>query len=300
MHAESIAWLNGRFLPLKDASLSVFDAGVTSGASVTERLRTFRHQPFLLDEHLDRLCAAANAAFVPLREPTEGMRSIIHHVVEGNAANLPTEHDLAISVFATDGVAGEPSLCVHAAPISAPQYANSYELGIALTTPNLLAMPGDVLSPQIKTRSRLHWHIADRQADRIETGSKALLVDRENYITETSTGNVFIVRGRQLMTPRRTRTLHGISQAYMMRLAADLTLSVAEADLRVDDVLSSDEAFVTSSIYCVLPVVRLNQGRIADGKPGGVFREVLAAWSERVGVDIAGQMWRMAEISEAT
>jgi hypothetical protein len=55
MQDAPIAWLNGRFLPLRDASLSVLDAGVTTGASVTERLRTFRNRPFLLDEHLARL-----------------------------------------------------------------------------------------------------------------------------------------------------------------------------------------------------------------------------------------------------
>jgi branched-subunit amino acid aminotransferase/4-amino-4-deoxychorismate lyase len=294
MSADPIAWLNGRYLPLRQASLSVLDAGVTSGASVTERLRTFRHKPFLLEEHLVRLQASADAAFVRLRVPIENVRSIVNDVVLRNAASLSTGDDLSISVFATAGVDSQPTLCVHAAPLPAEQYAARHDVGVALVTPTVAAIPRDALSPQIKTRSRLHWHIADQLAQRTEVDAKALLVDHEGLVTETSTGNVFAVRGNSLLTPRRDRTLAGVSQAYVMRLAETLGYDVAETDLRVDDLLAADEAFLTSSVYCMLPVIRLNRSPVGSGEPGPTFRAILTAWSGEVGVDIANQMLRMA------
>ena len=295
MTVEPIAWLNGGFVSLEEASLSIFDAGVTTGAAVTERLRTFRHQPFLLDEHLARLQTSAEAAFVRLRESTESIRSIVLDVVERNAACISADDDLAISVFATDGVAASPTLFASASPIPARDYARSYEAGIALAIPPTVAMPTSVISPQIKTRNRLHWHIADRQAEQFDTGSKALLVDTDGFVTETASGNLFIGRGRKLLTPRRDRTLHGISQAYVMSLALQAGFAVTETDLSVDDVLSSDEAFLTSSVYCMLPVVRLNRCTIGNGRPSDIYRAVLEAWSRRVGVEIVEQMRRMAE-----
>lgn len=294
MDAESIAWLNGEFLPLKDAALSVLDAGVTTGASVTERLRTFCHQPFLLDEHLTRLNWSAEAAFVRLREPIDNVRSLVEEVVQRNGSLLDDADDFSISVFATDGVGAQPTLCVYSTPIPAEAYASGYDSGVALATPDVAALPRNVLSPQIKTRSRLHWHIADRRAESIEPGAKALLVDHEGFVTETSTGNLFVVRDRSLLTPRRDRTLAGISQRYVGTLAEKLGFQVAETDLRVDDVLIADEAFLTSSVYCMLPVVRLNRSPVGSGVPGQPFRAILSAWSEGVGVDIGAQMCRMA------
>lgn len=290
MAAEHVAWLNGRYVPLAQASLSIFDAGVTSGASVTERLRTFRHEPFLLDEHVARLAASAEAAFVPLRLPPDEVAALTREVVARNATMIAAEDDLAVSVFATAGTDREPTLCIHAAPIPAIQYADGYDRGLALVTPLTRALPADSLSPHIKTRNRLHWHIADAQAGRVEAGAKALLLDADGFVTENATGNLFVVTpdGRRILTPRRSTTLDGISRAFAVTL---LPRAVEEADLRADEVAAASEAFVTSSVYCVQPVTRLNGVRM---EVGPVYRKLLRDWSDRVGVDIAAQMRRMA------
>ncbi len=287
------AWLNGEFLPLSQASLSVLDAGVTGGIAVTERLRTFRHVPFLLNEHLERLAASAEAAYVPLPLSTQTIGELVCDVVQRNAARIGNDDDLSVSVFATAGINSQPSLCLHATRIPARDYAEAFERGLRLVTPATQAILPDSLSPQIKTRSRLHWHIADAQADRFDPGAKALLLDRDGFVTETATGNVFVVdeNGARIRTPRRTRTLHGISQRYLMALQP----GIAEADLHLDDLWMSDEVFVTSSISCLLPVVTLNRTPIGDGRPGATFRRLLENWSYSVGVDIAGQMRQMAE-----
>jgi branched-subunit amino acid aminotransferase/4-amino-4-deoxychorismate lyase len=292
MASEHVAWLNGEHIPLSRASLSIFDAGVLSGAIVSERLRTFRHETFLLDEHVARLEASAEAAFVPLAVPPGGIAELIREVVRKNARPVPPEDDLAVSVFATPGTNQKGALCVYATAIPARQYAAAYEAGIALATPDARAMPASTLAPQIKTRNRLHWHIADAEASRIDSGSAALLADKDGFVTETATGNLFAVfdGGRRIATPRRTKTLCGISQAF----AFGLLPGVEEADLTAEELAAAEEAFVTSSVYCVLPVVRLNRVAIGTGKPGPTYRKLLRDWSERAGVDIAGQMQRMA------
>jgi len=292
MTAEPVAWLNGRFLPLSQASLSVLDAGVTTGATVTERLRTFRHEPFLLDEHLSRLVASAEAAYIPLAFSAAAIEDVVREVVRQNAASVPSEDDLTISLFATAGTVAGPTLCTYATPLPARLYAAGYEAGVRLVTPATHAVPADTLSPQIKTRNRLHWHVAEAQADRFDPGARALLLDRDGFVTETATGNMFLVPrdGKGVVTPRRSRTLHGLSQWYVFGLLPRFD----ETDLHLADVLAAAEVFVTSSVYCLLPVVAINRTPIGDGRPGPVYRKLLAAWSEAVGVDIAGQMQQMA------
>ena len=292
--AQPTAWINGEFLPLASASLSVLDAGVTGGVTVTERLRTFRHEPFLLDEHLDRLAASAQAAYLKLPLPLADLRDIVDEVAQRTAIGLPAGWDMAISVFLTAGTAAGSTLCVHAAPVAAAQYAPQYD-GISLAIPPTRALPADCFFPHIKTRSRLHWHIADRQAAATEPGAAALLVDLDGFVTETATGNLFaVLSDGSLVTPNRGRTLRGISQGYVFRLAQHLGVGVAEADLTPADLRAASELFTTSSVSCMLPVVWLDRVAVGGGEPGPVYRQFLSAWGAAVGVNIAGQMRDMA------
>jgi branched-subunit amino acid aminotransferase/4-amino-4-deoxychorismate lyase len=74
-----------------------------------------------------------------------------------------------------------------------------------------------------------------------------------------------------------------------MELAARLGLPVREADLEPYDVRQADEVWSTSTTVCMIPVTRFNFRPVGDGRPGPIYRRLLAAWSEEVGVDIAGQ-----------
>jgi branched-subunit amino acid aminotransferase/4-amino-4-deoxychorismate lyase len=294
MHAEPIAWLNGEYIPLKDASLSVFDATVTGGVSVTERLRTFRHNPFLLELHVERLMASAQAAYIPVRTSVEALSELIREVVRKNAELTPPNDDLSISAFVTAGQDGKTTTCIFAMRIPAHVYVVEQADGIALATPVVSAIPPESLSPQIKTRSRLHWHIADAQVRAKRPGARAILLDAAGRLTETSTGNLFVFDGARLLTPRRERTLHGISQAFVIELATRIGLVAREADLSASDLVDAREAFVTSSVSCIVPVREFDEHRIGDGHPGPVQRQLLETWSADVGVDIVGQMSRMA------
>ena len=75
----------------------------------------------------------------------------------------------------------------------------------------------------------------------------------------------------------------------LIDLAAQLGLSLIEEDLQPYDLYTSDEVFFSRTGPCVLPVTRVDNRKVADGKPGPVTQQLLAAWSEAVGVDIVGQ-----------
>lgn len=286
-------WLNGDFLAADEARLPIDDAAITSGVTVTERLRTFQHKPFLLEPHLDRLFASAESAFIesPLAKPE--IERITSEVVRRNAELVDDDDDLTISIWLSAGRAGKPTLCVGAAPIPAARYAEGYTTGISLVVPPTRAIAAESLSPVIKTRSRLHWHIADCQAETIEPGAWALLLDAEGFVTETAVANIFAVIDNRLLTPNRGRTLSGISQQYVFNLAKRLGLDIAEANLTIDNVLAAEEVFCTSSIFCIQPVRVINQQPIGTGRPGPIYRQLINAWSQAVGVDIPGQMSRV-------
>jgi len=299
---EPIAYLNGKMIPISEARLSVFDLGVVLGASVTEMIRTFRHQPFRLDQHLIRLGHSLDRVGFPYDMPSDQLRAIVTNVVSHNCELIPETHDLGIIIFITAGqnltylgLAGRQqartaSVCVHTFPLPFELWIQKFNDGQHLVTPNIRHIPSESIDPTIKVRSRLHWYLADQQARQTDDSASAVLLDHDGNITETSTGNIFVVHGGQIQTPSPQTTLGGISQQVLSELARSLGYEITHADLRVDDVLAADEVFTSSTPYCLLPVTRFNQQRIGTGRPGKVFGRLVVAWSELVGIDILDQI----------
>jgi branched-chain amino acid aminotransferase len=136
----------------------------------------------------------------------------------------------------------------------------------------------------------MHWYLADEQARLVDPQAIALLLDRNDNITETATANFFIVHDGTIVTPTARNTLEGISQQVVRELAEQLRIPIQQRDFQTYDVINADEAFTSSTPYCILPVTRINQKLIGEGLPGPVYGELLKAWNQLVGLEIAAQM----------
>ena len=298
---EPIAWLNGRLIPASAATVPVTDLGVVAGASITEMVRTFRGDPFRLDEHLDRLFASLDLVGFPTSPERCHLLDAVEAIVTQNSKLIPTDHDLGIILFATAGqnltylgaagrsLATQGTTCVHSFPLPFELWAAKYEVGQHLATVDVRPLDAASVPPQAKHRNRLHWYRADKQArTRIATAT-ALVTTSDGHITETSAGNILVVRGREILTPPSELVLGGVSRQTAQELARQLGFNWSETSLTVDDVLQADEVLTSSTTYCLLPVTRLNDQPIGSGCPGPVFRELMAAWSDLAGVDIVRQ-----------
>ncbi|WLD11661.1 aminotransferase class IV [Planctellipticum variicoloris] len=299
---EPIAWLNGNYIPFSQAALPVWDMGVVGGAAVTEMLRTFRHVPFRLEEHLDRLFASIRSVGFTPEITYDELRDVVQSVVARNVALIPAGHDLGVIAFVTSGgnltylgaagreLAQKCTVCVHTFPLPFELWADRYETGVHLVTPATKALPADVIDPQIKFRSRLHWQLADREARLVDPAAMSLLLDRDGYVTEAATGNVVALDGDRLLTPSHVRSLAGISLQVVEDLAPALGCQLIRGDWALHDFERASEIFLTSTPHCLLPVTRLNSIPVGDGRPGPLTRRLLTAWGELAGVDIASQM----------
>jgi branched-chain amino acid aminotransferase len=142
----------------------------------------------------------------------------------------------------------------------------------------------------MKYRSRMHYYLADKEAQMVDPEAMALLLDLNGNLTETSSSNFLIVERGTIVSPTTTNTLPGISRAVVIELAGKLGIPFVERDLQVCNAINADEAFTSSTPYCLMPVTRINGVPIADGKPGPIFRRIIEAWSREVGVDIEEQI----------
>ena len=120
------------------------------------------------------------------------------------------------------------------------------------------------------------------------------MTDKNGNLTEGSGYNVFMVTGGVVPTPADRAILAGISRAMVLDLTAQLQMPAYEEDLQPYDLFTADEAFFISTPFSILPVTQVDRREIGDGRPGPVTQQLLAAWSESVGVDIVGQAERAA------
>jgi branched-subunit amino acid aminotransferase/4-amino-4-deoxychorismate lyase len=295
--SDPVACWNGKLVPEKRLSLSLGDIGFVQGVTVTEMLRTFRGELFEVEAHLDRLEHSLFACGISLPESRDDLTRLMHHVAERNH-RLLTSGELAVCLIATPGVnaayaplpvkESRPTLCIYSLEITRDRWARAYAEGLSVMTSKIKQIPGDIIDPTLKVRSRLHWWLADRDVKRQDPNALAVLLDAQGHLTETSVGNLIIANGEQLATPLRSKTLAGVSQQYVIRLAAELGMPCAERDLTPHDALHAQEIWMTCTTGCILPVTHFNGRPVGTGRPGSVYRSILHAWSQRVGVSIDG------------
>ncbi|MEX0586244.1 MAG: aminotransferase class IV, partial [Pirellulales bacterium] len=188
-----------------------------------------------------------------------------------------------------------PTLCVHTRPLAFASWADKYERGESLVPSQHVQVPPRAWPPELKCRSRMHYYLADREANAIEPGARAILLDEAGFVCETTTANVLAYfRGEGIVSPRHEKILPGVSAATIGELASTLGIGQSERDLTLADMGGADEILMTSTSPCVLPVVRFASRPVGDGRPGPIYRKLLAAWGQEVGVDIATQAAQFA------
>ena len=150
------------------------------------------------------------------------------------------------------------------------------------------------VEPKIKHYNRLNFVLAELEVADIDPGAFPLLLDTDGNISESSGANFFVVSGGVLKTPDDGSVLQGVSRATLLELAEKLGIPTSIEPLQPYDVYTAEEAFLCSTPYCLLPVGRVDNRKIGDKAPGEVTQQLLAAWSELVGLDIVDQADNLA------
>ena len=290
--SEPVAYVNGRLVPASQATVSVFDRGFRMGDGVFDTARTFRHRPYKLREHLARLYRSLHYIRVDPGLNPEAMETWTLQVVEHNVAFLQPQDDVWITQVVSRGplrTAGAPTVVILTEPLPFATFARYHKVGVSLIIPGIRHTPAQSVEPRAKTVSRMNLVLAEMEVQQRDPEAWALLLDLNGNITEYTSGNFFMVRKGSLLTPFERNALSGIARETVIELAEELGIPWREADLTPYDVYNADEAFLTSTSKCILPVSRLNGIRIGQSIPGPLTKRLLDTWSARVEVDIAAQ-----------
>jgi branched-chain amino acid aminotransferase len=303
MPVGRVVYLNGVYVPEAEARISIFDSALMFGDMVFEMTRSFNGKQFKLREHLERMWAGIKILRIPCPLTIDELEQVCHDVVAANeAAFLPTdEHRLMINISrgplaiyeqVFEG-ATQPTVVVADFPLkwTVRGMGALFDKGINAVITSQRAIPGHLLDPKIKNRSRLFYQMANIEASLVKGERNwALLLDPDGLVAEGTGDNFFIVKDGKLLTPSGRNILRGISRGFIFELGKQLDIDVVEADVEPYDVYTADEAFMTGTPFCLLPVTSLNDLPIGDGRPGPVTTRLLDQWSAVVGVNIVEQI----------
>jgi branched-chain amino acid aminotransferase len=303
MTTERLVFMNGKFVPEKDARISIYDSALMFGDMVFEMTRSFNKKQFKLREHLERLYLGAHILHIKLPLTIDEMHDACLETIEKNepAFEPHDEHRLMINV--SRGPLGiyseifggvlEPTVVIADFPLkwTVAALAPLFDKGINAVVPSQRAIPANLLEPKIKNRSRLFYQMANIEVSRVQGDNNwALLLDPDGFVAEGTGDNFFIVKDGVIVTPEGRNILRGISRGYIFDLCEQLGLECKEANIELYDVYCADEAFMTGTPFCMLPTVSLNGLAIGPGEMGPITERLLTKWSSNVEVDIRSQI----------
>lgn len=305
-----VVYFNGNLVPENEAKISIYDSALMFGDMVFEMTRSFNKKQFKLREHIERLYAGVKILRIPLQMTPEEMEQACYQTIEANDHLFAAddEHRLMIDVSrgllgiyqGIEGLHKGPNVIIADFPLrwTVASMGQLFETGINAVITSQRAIPATLLDPKIKNRSRIHYLMANIEASQIEGDNNwALLLDPDGFVAEGTGDNFFIVKNGTVITPEGRNILRGVSRAYVMEeLCAQLGIPVVEKNIDAYDVHTADEAFMTGTPFCMLPVTALNGSPIGTGKVGEVFGKIIRRWSDNTGVDIIKQIqaWEAA------
>ena len=298
--AEYLAYFNGEWVPFSQVKIDPMDRGFLVGDVVFDVARTFNGKSFRMKEHIDRLYRSLKYVRIDPGLSEQEMTSISEEAIQRNEHLREEVGDFTIWQFVTRGPgrwahdAGPPTVCVKIAPIGFDRYAHNYNDGASGVITRTRSYSSQSLDPKVKHYSRMNFNMAELEAADVDPGAWPILTDLDGNLTEGTGYNFFMVTDGVMRTSGDRTILQGVSRGMVFDLANQLNIPIVEEDLQPYDLYTADEVFFSGTSHCMLPVTRVDKRQIGDGKPGPVTQQLLAAWSETVGLDIVDQALRFS------
>jgi branched-subunit amino acid aminotransferase/4-amino-4-deoxychorismate lyase len=296
--AEYISYLNGEWLPTDDCKIDVFDRGLLMGDAVFDVARTYNGKPFKMERHFARMARSLKHTRMDIGMTPEEFGKIVLEAVDRNQGNVGEAGDLIIWWFATRGKgawawsAGPGAVGCRIAPVDFARFSPFFSTGVHGVITKVRSHAPGTVEPKVKHYTRMNFAMAELEANDVVPGGWPVLTDQEGNLTEGTINNVFLVTDGTIRTATDKSILQGISRSVVFDLAKQLGIPIVEEDLQPYDLYTADEAFVSFTGPGVLPMTGADHRQIGDGEVGPVVNQLIAAWSELVGIDIVDQAQR--------
>ncbi|MGD9246742.1 MAG: aminotransferase class IV [Desulfobacteraceae bacterium] len=265
----NIYYVDGNYVPADQAVIPVDDLAIVRGIGVFDLLRTYNGKPYFLKEHVQRLYHSALEINLDLPWSQEQICRIVQETLDRNTLDEANARIIVTGGSSSDFMIpkGNPRLLVLVTPLpKLPRWWQSKGVKV-ITIQDNRNFPG------AKSIDYLPATIALRKAEK-EDAIEALYLDNEGRVLEGTTSNYFVFINDKLVTPGRG-ILSGITRKVVLGISR-AHFATEIRDVYIDELLSAQEVFITGTNKGLVPVIRIDDATIGNGRPGSRTLEVIA------------------------
>lgn len=268
MDIGRVVCLNGEYLSAAEAAVPAGDGAVLYGMGLFETIKVSGGRPVVPERHLARLFRSAGE--LGLSVPF-GPGKLEEMVYETAAKNKMEGGGLRMTLTAGEGGSG-PSVVIRAR--TNPYVDENYIKGVSAV---FAGHRRNETSPLVRHKTLNYWeNILARRAAMEGGYSEALFINISGNLAEGSASNIFIISGGRVSTPDvESGLLPGITRQRVIEACRDMDLQAEERKVRPEELAGADEAFLTSALMGVMPLVRIGGENIGGGVPGKVTRLIM-------------------------
>ena len=286
---DGVIWMDGEFVPWREAKTHVLTHTLHYGMGVFEGVRAYHAEKgtaiFRLQEHTDRLFRSAHILQMDMPFDKETINKATCEAVSKN--NLDSAYIRPMCFYGSEGMGlRADNLNVHVM-IAAWEWGSylgseGLEKGIRIRTSSFTRHHVNITMCKAKANGNyMNSMLALKEA--LDCGyDEALLLDNEGYVAEGSGENIFLVRDGVIYTPDLTSALDGITRATIYQLAEELGYNVKEKRITRDEVYVADEAFFTGTAAEVTPIREVDNRMIGNGSRGPVTEKLQSLYFDIV------------------
>ena len=274
---DFLTYVNGRVMPYSEAIPVLRRINARSAGGYYDTARTFGGRPFKIRQHLERLFNGLAYSKIDTGLSVADLESISVGLVETNYALIEGEgHELTVTQTVTisrpDSADDLPGvdIAIYCEPLDVSGFARSYVEGVHIYTPNTY--------PEPKVQPA-----GDGKSGTVQI--LPLMSNAQGHITECRGANFMFISDGRIKLPDRSNVLPGVSMQTVLEIADYMGIGVDEGLYSQRKIYDADEAFVSSTRYCLLPVASINGYPLGDSVPGNVTSKITSRWKELVGVD---------------
>jgi branched-chain amino acid aminotransferase len=273
---DPIAYVNGEYKPLSEASLSVMDIGLMRGYGAYEGITSYGGVPFRLQDHYDRLNQATDYLGIIMPWSCADIDTILRELIVRNGFERTNFRLIVTGGQMNGGLyfdAGKPSLVVIAERHD-HQPKEVYENGVSV-------MLEEHRRGHPKYKTLDYVNAVRLQKERKRRGDFEIVYHHQGNVLEGSISNVIIVKGNVVIASKDDILL-GITRKTVLELAREAGYEVEERAVTLDEFRAADEAFMTASFKEVVPIVNVDGAVIGQGVPGAVTKDLMERFDRYV------------------
>jgi branched-chain amino acid aminotransferase len=286
---DGVIWLDGTFVPWREAKTHVLTHTLHYGMGVFEGIRAYKTDKgtaiFRLNEHTDRLFGSAHILKMPMPFDKATINKACLDTVKNN--DLETAYIRPMCFYGSEGMglrADNLEVHVMVAAWAWGSYLGNegLEKGIRIKTSSYTRHHVNITMCKAKANGNYMNSMLALQEALADGYDEALLLDNEGYVAEGSGENIFIIRNGVMYTPDLTSALEGITRETIMQFAEENNITVKEKRITRDEVYLADEAFFTGTAAEVTPIRELDNRQIGEGKRGPITEKLQKLYFDSV------------------